>query len=210
MRGALRAFMLLPLLLGACSDDDGGNGQAVDLDAAANRAQGDIDNYAQATPVPDAAPTGRATPPAAPSLPARDTVAEVPLTPGSAQDAANVVQTYFALIEARRYRDAYALWAGDGRAAGLDAAAFAAGFAKYRDYHAEVGAPGPVDAGAGQRTVTVPVRAYGTLADGKPFAMAGPVTLHRVAEGIESDDPHAHDWRISASGLTPRPPAGGG
>ncbi len=50
-----------------------------------------------------------------------------------------------------------------------------------------VGAAVDGDAGMGQRHVTVPFAIGG---------VAGSAVLHKVAEGIESDDPHAHDWRI--------------
>lgn len=132
---------------------------------------------------------------------------ESPFTPDSAQGAANVVQTYYALLEARNYRQAWRLWDDDGRASGMTAEAFAASFAKYRVYHASIGAPGRIDAGAGQRHVAVPVRVYGTLKAGNsPFAMAGPVTLHRVGD-IDGATAAQRNWRISASGVRPRPGA---
>ena len=54
---------------------------------------------------------------------------------------------YFALIAAGNYGQAWALWDDDGRASGMTRRQFADSFAKYAEYHAEVGAPGRVDAG---------------------------------------------------------------
>ncbi|GGB18012.1 hypothetical protein GCM10011380_04450 [Sphingomonas metalli] len=50
-----------------------------------------------------------------------------------------------------------------------------------------IGAPVDGDAGMGQRYVTV------------PFAIGdrhGSALLHRIADGFDSDDPRAHDWRV--------------
>jgi hypothetical protein len=71
------------------------------------------------------------------------------VAPDSAQAAANVVQNYYALIAAGKYHDARLLWEDDGQASGMSDAAFAASFAPYREYHARIGAPGAIDAGAG-------------------------------------------------------------
>ena len=167
---------------------DGGNSEVADQTAAPTPA-----------PVPDPSPT-----PSASAAPRPDTVSEAPFTDDSEQGAANVVQTYFALIEAGKYRQAWALWRDGGKGSGLSAPAFAQSFAKYAEYHAEIGAPGRVDAGAGQRYVTVPVKTYGTLRTGKPFAMAGNVTLHRTAD-IDGATAEQKSWRINTSELKPRP-----
>lgn len=84
--------------------------------------------------------------PAAPGTPAglpddRTPIAEASFAKTSAQGAANTVQTYFALIEAGKYGEAWALWSNGGKASGLIAQRFAASFAQYAEYHAQVGAP---------------------------------------------------------------------
>ena len=82
--------------------------------------------------------------------------------------------------------------------------AFAQSFAKYRSFDAEIGSPDRVDAGAGQRYVTIPVTVAGTLRDGSPFTMAGPVTLHRTGP-IDGATERQRSWRIYDSDLRPRP-----
>ncbi|MFX8000704.1 hypothetical protein ABTK84_19600, partial [Acinetobacter baumannii] len=71
-------------------------------------------------------------------------------------------------------------------------------FARYSEYHANIGAPGPVDAGAGQRYVTVPVQIYARLKQSrKPLYQIGTVTLHRTAD-IDGASPEQRQWRIQS------------
>ncbi len=131
-------------------------------------------------------------------------VSEAPFTEDSAQGAANVVQTYYALLEQGKYGQAYRLW--EPGAAGMDAKAFAASFARYSEYHANIGAPGRIDAGAGQRYVTVPVQVYGRLKQGaRPFNMprigdAAPYRRYR-----RRDAPSRRRWRIRGTDIKPGP-----
>lgn len=225
--GLSLAAMSLALLLGGCGGPAApeNNTSRVDINGAAQQAQGDIDTYASnalqtpseaATsaplPPPTPTPSASASPlqPPAPGEPGglpddRTPVSEAPFTPDSAQGAANVVQTYFALIEAGKYHQAWALWSDGGKASGMSARAFADSFAKYSEYHANIGAPGRIDAGAGQRHVTVPVQAYGRLKDGdRPFNLRGDITLHRTAD-IDGATTAQKSWHITASALKPRP-----
>jgi membrane-bound inhibitor of C-type lysozyme len=219
-----RAQVILPLaaLIAGCSHESATSNKAetVDINSAAQQAQGDIDTYAAnalqtpaeaaaAPPLPRPTAQPAPAPPASPSSATADEMTptdERPAAPGSAADAANVVQTYYALIEAGQYRQAWALWDRGGAASGATRTAFAARFAPYRDYHAEIGAPGPIDAGAGQRYVEVPVRVYGHRLDhGRPFVGAGKVILHRTA-AIDGATAQQRSWRISAADIpTERP-----
>jgi hypothetical protein len=220
------------VLLGGCSSQGGSGNSNVDIETAAQQAQTSIDNYAAGTSVnaippvaPDmnmaapVAPTGsRPTPaaslapldPPAPGTPGglpddRTPVSEAPFTPDSAQGAANVVQTYYALLEQGKYRQAWALWGNGGRDSGMSADAFAASFDKYSEYHANIGAPGRIDSGMSQRRVTVPVQIYGRLkADAKPVYMLGTVTLHRVVPGV-SDVKADQSWHLQSADIKPRP-----
>jgi hypothetical protein len=201
----MRAGVAVTLLASACSQTPSNN--EVDIGNAARAAQASVDNYAST----DAGARHASERRTVRSLPAVVRVSPLPVvargqhtTPGSAQGAAAVLQTYFALIGKHEYRAAWHLWDRDGTASGMSADDFAATFAKYADYHAEVGAPGAIDAGAGQRYVTVPVKAYGTLRDGTPFAMEGPLTLHR-AGNIDGATEAQRSWRIYESRLKPRP-----
>lgn len=210
--------LILAVSLCACSPNAPSTaGNDIDVGAAASRAQSDIANYAAASkpPAKPAAPPSADPPFAAPTGdPASASAATViatnataPVTAALPADAAPeaVVRRYFAAISAGRYAEAWALWDGKGQASGLSEAAFAKSFAPYATYRASVGTAGDVDPGAGQRYVAVPVTVTGTLRSGAPFRLEGPLMLHKVADGIQSDDPEAHAWRLRNSELKPRP-----
>jgi hypothetical protein len=231
---ALRPLVLpaaLALLAG-CSPQAGGGNSSVDIETAAQQAQHSIDNYAAGAPAsPDlvapSAPNLNVTAPPAPMAPQptaslapldppapgtpgglpddRTPISEAPFTPDSAQGAANVVQTYYALLGEKKYRQAWALWGHGGRDSGMSADAFAASFDKYSEYHANIGAPGRIDAGMSQRRVTVPVQVYGRLkADATPVYMLGSVTLHRIVPGV-SDTKADETWHLQSADIKPRP-----
>jgi hypothetical protein len=128
----------------------------------------------------------------------RTPISEKPSTAESAQGAGQVLQTYFALIEAEKYTEAWKLrWKGKGDDAG-SAKAFAASFGKYDSYHASVGAPGEVSGAAGSLYVDLPVQIYGRMKGGEPFATAGTVTLRRVYD-VRGSTAEERRWRIYSS-----------
>jgi membrane-bound inhibitor of C-type lysozyme len=116
----------------------------------------------------------------------RTPLSEAPAQPGSAQAAATVVETYYALIEAKKSADAAKL-RSDGAAPDLS---------PYATYHAQVGAPGRVEGAAGSLYVEVPVVLYGRLTDGSEFHRSGRVTLRRV-NNVPGATPEQLKWRIA-------------
>jgi hypothetical protein len=157
------------------------------------------------------APSPPAPPPAveppAPGTPGglpdeRTPLAEGPIAPHSAQGAGQVVQSYFALLEAGRYAEARRLWADGGRASGRDDAAFAASFADYAEFHANLGAPGRVEGAAGSLYVSQPVQIYGKTKAGQPVALLGEVRLKRVND-VPGSTPEQRSWRIFAVDVKP-------
>ena len=210
----LRHFAALSLLLvaGCSSGRDAAANHTVDINAAAVQAQGSVNAYAANTADEIPSPTRSPAPltPPAPGTPGglpddRKPVPEAPFTPDSAQGAANVVQTYYALISEGKYTRAWSLWEDGGMASGGNAAALAAQFARYSEYHANIGAPGDVDAGAGQRYVTVPVQIYARLKQGaRPEYQIGYVTVHRTAD-IDGATAEQKSWHIRSIDLKPAP-----
>lgn len=215
------------LVLAGCAESEPVTNTPVDINAAAIDAQDAIDAYgdnafgnddAEVNPVggaainksDDEAPDNRLASlnPPAPGTPGglsddRTPVSEASFTPDSAQGAANVVQTYYALLGARKFGEARALWRPGSAAAGRDLAAFTAGFDRYSEYHANIGAPGRIDSGAGQRFVTVPVQVYARLkADRAPSYEIGTVTLHRVGD-VDGATAEQRQWKIDAIALKP-------
>ena len=135
----------------------------------------------------------------------RTPISEAPFTPQSAQGAADVVQTYFALIEQKKYAEAWALWGDGGKTSGMTAAQFAASFDTYAQYHGNVGAPGQMEGAAGSSYVEVPAIAFGRLKTGEPFNLKGAITLKRVND-VPGSTAEQRKWRIQTSGLKPVQP----
>jgi hypothetical protein len=134
----------------------------------------------------------------------RAPLSEAPFSPTSAQGAANVVQTYYALISERRYEDAWRLWTQGGEGSGLSAADFAKSFAPYESYNANVGAPGTIEGAAGSLYVTVPVQIYGRRTSGEEVHLLGQATLRRVND-VPGSTPEQRAWHIFRIDL-PRAP----
>jgi hypothetical protein len=109
-----------------------------------------------------------------------------------AAGAADVLRRYYALIEAGRYGDAWAMRTA-GR--GIDEAQFAAHFKAYEGYRSQIGTPSAPVAQQGWTYVEVPVMTTGRFLGGKPFGSSGSVTLRRPAPGSDAP-PAARGWRI--------------
>ncbi len=203
MRRSVSYLVILGTLT-ACSADPPANTVA-DVNAAAQKAQSDIDTYAANTlePVPLPSPIDgpvRTDPIPSPAVKAA-------AAPNGAEAAADVVRRYFTLIAARKYPAAYRRWGAGGTASGMTQRQFAGSFAKYATYNAKVGTPGEIDAGAGQRYVEIPVKVSGTLArNQRPFRLEGVVTLHRVGD-IDGATAAERDWHIRDIALKPSPDA---
>lgn len=113
-------------------------------------------------------------------------------TPGGAQEAATVLETYYGLIEAGKYRDAWKLrWTKPGDSP----EAFVESFGRYASYHATVGAPSEPQGAAGSLYVEVPVQIYGKLKSGEAFSSAGSVTLRR-SNDVPGSTAEERKWRI--------------
>jgi len=200
----MRLIYIVPILLAGCSQPAATNTTT----ETASVTERTVDNVATSAPAPVS--SSEPLTPAEPGQPGglpddRTPLSEAPFAPDSAQGAADVVQTYYALIGEAKYRDAWALWGGKGAESGQSANAFAASFARYSEYHANVGGPGAINAGAGQRYVTVPVQAYARLKDGKAAYWIGRVVLHRTdVDGATAED---KKWRIKSIDLKTVPPA---
>jgi hypothetical protein len=127
----------------------------------------------------------------------RTPISEAPFTPESAQGAANVVQTYYALIGEGKYAQAWALWGYDGKASGQPSAeAFARSFDRYVQYNAQIGAPGEPEGAAGSIYVSVPVVIYGRLKSGAEVHEKGTADLRRV-NNVDGSTAEQRRWHIS-------------
>jgi hypothetical protein len=128
----------------------------------------------------------------------RSPLDEGPFEPESAQGAANVVQLYYAYLEAGKHSDALGLrWSTRARSSPA-ATEFARSFTDYKEYRARVGAPGAIKAASGSLFVEVPVQVFGRRLDGAQFNKVGVVQLRR-----SNDTPGAtveqRTWQITAA-----------
>lgn len=196
----------LALLLAACGAGEDGNEAA---DAAARIEQGERSDARLEDPLPPENPT--------PDAMATDTTQGDDGTSGSypiaepdaeqdVADAVAVAETYFRLIGERDYRAAYNLWRDEGQATGMSARQFADSFDRYSRYSGEIGEPGRVDAGGGQRNIEIPATVSARMRDGgKSVRMEGAITLQRTA-AIEGTLQVDRRWRIRDTDFDPQPP----
>lgn len=202
----LGAAGFIAFALAAC-DRDGASGPA--YPAAPPPSAGP----SSAAPKPIAPPADLASlPPVEPPAPGtpgglpddRTPVSEAPFTADSAQGAANVVQTYFALIGERKFAEAYRLWGEGGAASGQSEADFVRSFAAYQSYNAQIGAPGQIEGAAGSLYVEVPVVIYGRRTTGEEVHMHGTAQLRRVND-VPGSTPEQRRWHIARLDLQPSP-----
>ncbi|MDX3910050.1 MAG: hypothetical protein QHC67_09545 [Sphingobium sp.] len=135
---------------------------------------------------------------------------EGPIDPGTPQGAAQVVQGYYGLLEAKRFDEAQDLWR-DGTDHGDEPAkAFAQHFAGFSEIHANIGAPLDSEGAAGSVYVTVPVQVYARVkATGKPYYALRSVVLRRTNDvpGSTAEQRRWHVYKIGAwPSLSQTPP----
>lgn len=148
----------------------------------------DIGLECVAGPAAPVTPTAPGTPG---SLPDDKTpIPETPVASTSAQGAANVVQTYYALLEKRSSVDA-AKYRADGTPENLS---------QYASLHAQVGAPGAIQKAGSAFTVDVPVVLSGRMVDGAAFSRSGKLVLRRIGE-VPGSTPAQREWRIERFSL---------
>lgn len=149
-------------------------------------------------PTATAFPTGTGAPGTATTEPTATPEGGDEATP---EDAVAVLDAYFAAIGLHDYEAAYALWRGEGDASGQTYEEFAAGFAETASLSWEIGEPGRIDAGAGQRYIEVPVEITTRLSTGESQHFEGTYVLHHTAN-IEGSTPEQRLWRIHSAEVT--------
>ena len=174
---SMKRFVLPALFLAACS-------QQTPQDEVANAPETKLP--ATNTPAPEA-PLNPPAPGEPGGLPDdRTPVLESPIDPKSAQGAGQVLQTYFALAEQGKSADANKLWSEGAEKLDLS---------KYREIHANIGAPGGMEGAAGSSDVDYTVQLYGRLKDGKEFKSRGTMTLRRVND-VPGSTQEQRKWHI--------------
>ena len=120
-----------------------------------------------------------------------------------ADAAVRVIRDYYAAINLRNHAGAYALWRNQGQASGVSAEQFAQDFATTSGISVEIGEPGPIDPGAGQRHIEVPVSLVVRNTDGSEQRFRGKYVLQRTVVDGASEDQRA--WRIASAQLSASP-----
>jgi len=121
-----------------------------------------------------------------------------PIDPKSAEAAGQVVQSYGALIEQKRWEEAESLWGDRARARGVSD-----DFKRNREVHLQIGKPELPEGAAGSIYVSVPVVLYGRRADGRDFSQSGEASLRRVNDVPGSTEAQRR-WHIDSMAFLER------
>jgi len=116
----------------------------------------------------------------------------------TADDAIAVLDRYFSSIGTRNYETAYNLWRNEGEASGQTYEEFVTGFHETASISWEIGDPGDIDAGAGQRFIEIPVRIVARTTAGKAQRFEGVYVLHHTAD-IDGATPEQRLWHIHSA-----------
>ena len=218
MRSTVFALLCVVLMLAACGDRNGKHDGADGGNASAEALPSPQGTRGSITGMPDTPGPGQVGLPSNQSLdtPIGDAEVDLPadadddgipmpgedLSPDTTaeptpQDAAAVIQGYYAAINARDFSRAHALWADGGNASGKTLQQFGEGFADTGHVEVTVAAPGAVDAAAGSRYIEVPITIRSTQRDGSVRRYAGTYTLRRaVVDGATAEQ---RAWRIASA-----------
>lgn len=112
---------------------------------------------------------------------------------------AGLIRRYYASIQSRQYKDAYALWSDSGRASGKTAQEFAAGFGGTESVSVSVGDSADIEGAAGSQYATIPVVVSATLHSGEHQRFVGTYTLRRSM--VDGASPEQRKWRIYSATL---------
>ncbi|MET0240320.1 MAG: hypothetical protein ABW184_10545 [Sphingobium sp.] len=189
IRLSLALLCALPLWLAACGDGhQAGN-------AAATPADPPVPNLSVTDAVANSEDAGNAGF-EEPSNVANAVVAPTPDPMKGEKGARAVLLDWARALEKGDWETARAQWGPDS---GIDAKAFAASYANYRQLTVAVG-DGSVEGGAGSLYYEVPVTITGRTRDGRPVRVKGPMTVRRVND-VDGASAASLRWHLSGSDL---------
>ena len=135
--------------------------------------------------------------------PLTETRIEMPDTTAPS-DPADAVHKYYAFLEARDYRHAYAMWGEDGLASKQTYEEFAGGFAQTAHTRVTVTSPVSIEGAAGSSFAEVRVHVDATTTAGELQRFRGAYVVRRVND-VPGATPAQLRWHLDAARLEPVP-----
>ena len=142
-------------------------------------------------------PNTQAAPPPATAADGRES--ERITDPRGQSSAREVLQRYFALVEAGRHDQAVELWWDEGRAA-----AFAARLGTFGEFLPSIAAPGRIEGAAGSAYVSISLQLLRNTRAGSESLSDGTAVLRRV-NYVPGSTEEQRGWRIDRITLQPPP-----
>lgn len=172
-------FILAAALAGCQANTERTNANASDSEAA------------DTPPASSAAVTSPTQTPVSPT----PTLEPLPPDAKGVQAAIDVVEEYYAAINARDFRKAYELWSGKGQASRQTFDEFRDGYENTASVEIDTsGEPGNPEGAAGSQYIKMPLRIKARTRDGKEQRYWGEYTLRRsMVDGADADQ---RAWRI--------------
>ena len=121
-----------------------------------------------------------------------------PIDPKSAEAAGQMIQSYGALIEQKKWLEAEKLWGDPARARGVSD-----DLKRNREVHLQVGRPETPEGAAGSVYVSVPLAVYGKRSDGAEFSRSGEANLRRVND-VPGSTAAQRRWHIDSMAFIER------
>lgn len=146
-------------------------------------------------------PTSPIAPSTSTAGPATAVIDVNPSSEPTVADAKRVIEDYYAAVNRGAYDSAFRLWADDGQASGQTLQRFTDGYADTSSVSIQVGDPGPIDAGAGQRHIVIPVRVIARQRDQSTKTFTGTYTLRRTV--VDGASAAQRSWRIRSADIHP-------
>ncbi len=196
---ALAAPAALALLLAGCSSEDEPTATATTTPTAEATVP-TATPFPTGTGAPSETGTAAATPTATPEG-SETTSPGDEFTEPTAEDAVAVLDRYFAAIGTGDYETAYSLWRNEGEASGQTYEEFVEGFAETASISWEIGEPGRIDPGAGQRYIEIPVTITARTTDGSTQRFEGSYVLHHTAN-VPGATPEQLLWHINSADVS--------
>jgi hypothetical protein len=114
-----------------------------------------------------------------------------PIDPKSAEGAGQVVQSYGALIEQRRFPEAEKLWNDES-----EARRFSDSIGPNDENHLQIGRPGELEGAAGSIYLTMPVAFYGKDKAGNDYRRPAEIVLRRIND-VDGSTAEQRRWHIT-------------